>query len=59
MEVLRAIVRPTLAISAWGATIIFMILKIEIPEAWWALIGSITTFYFVQRHIEKKLPPST
>jgi len=53
VEVLRAAVRPVLAISTWGATIFFMAKGTTIPDAWWALVGTITTFYFVQRAAEK------
>jgi len=53
MEWFRAIVRPTLAISSWIATIIFLATGVNIPEAWWALIAAISTFYFVHRHQEK------
>ena len=55
LEFIRAIVRPTLAVSSWIATIIFLRYGVEIPDAWWALLGAITTFYFVNRHDEKKL----
>jgi len=41
-------IRATLAVAAWLATIAFLVLKIEIPDAWWSIVAAITTFYFVQ-----------
>ncbi len=54
IETLRASVRPTLAVSSWAATITFMATNVTIPDAWWALVSAISTFYFVSRHDEKK-----
>ena len=53
MEKLRSVVRPVLAISSWFATIGFLATGILIPDAWWALVAGINTFYFVQRSAEK------
>ena len=39
-------IRASLAISGWLATIAFLLLGIEIPEAWWALVSAISVFYF-------------
>lgn len=54
LELIRGIVRPTLAISAWLATIAFLSRGIPIPDAWWSIVAALTTFYFVQRHEEKR-----
>ncbi len=54
MEILRAVVRPFLALSSWCATIAFLVLGTHIPDAWWAVVSAITTFYFVQRREEKR-----
>jgi hypothetical protein len=54
IEILRAVVRPFLAISCWAATIAFLAAGMDVPEAWWALVAAVSTFYFVQRHEEKK-----
>lgn len=54
IEILRAVVRPFLAISCWAATIAFLATGINVPDAWWALVAAISTFYFVHRHEEKK-----
>jgi len=54
MEAVRAIVRPFLAIVSWCATIAFLVMGIQIPDAWWAVVSAITTFYFVHRHEEKR-----
>ena len=56
VEFIRGIVRPFLAVSAWGATIAFLCLGYNIPGEWWTLVGVISTFYFVHRHEEKKKP---
>ncbi len=53
IELIRAIVRPTLAISAWLATIGFLAAGIAVPDAWWALVAAVSTFYFVQRAQER------
>lgn len=39
-------IRAALAISAWGATIYFITVGITLSEAWWALVGGISVFYF-------------
>lgn len=54
LELIRGIVRPTLAISAWLATIAFLVMGVSIPDAWWSTVATLTTFYFVQRHEEKR-----
>jgi hypothetical protein len=54
MEQLRAAVRPLLALSSWVATIAFLATNVAIPEAWWAIVAAISTFYFVQRRDEKR-----
>ena len=54
IEFIRAVVRPTLAISGWLATIYFLAAGIAIPDAWWAIVAGINVFYFVQRQQEKK-----
>ena len=56
LEFIRGIVRPCLALSAWLATIGFLAARFEIPDAWWALVAAIQTFYFVQRGQEKHSP---
>jgi len=53
MEVLRAVVRPVLALITTAATVTMLLLGIEIPEAWWAIQAAVITFYFTQRHEEK------
>ncbi len=53
-ELIRAVIRPALALSSWGATIAFLATRITIPDAWWALVAAISTFYFVHRHEEKR-----
>ena len=55
IESLRACVRPLLALSCWVATIAFLAANVAIPEAWWALVAAVSTFYFVHRHEEKKV----
>jgi hypothetical protein len=54
IQMLRAVVRPFLAISCWCATIAFLSAGMGVPDAWWALVAAVSTFYFVQRHEEKK-----
>lgn len=54
IEILRAVVRPFLAISCWAATIAFLSAGMSVPDAWWALVAAVSTFYFVHRHEEKK-----
>ena len=39
-------IRASLAVGGWGATIYFLIAGIVIPDAWWAIVATITTFYF-------------
>ena len=57
IEVIRAVVRPGIALGSVAATIIFILYHIPIPEPWWGILGSAITFYFVQRHDEKKVGP--
>ena len=40
-------IRAALAIGAWGATIYFLASSIVIPDAWWAIVATVSTFYFV------------
>jgi len=39
-------VRAFLAVLAWGATVYFLAVGIEIPGAWWAIVGVVSTHYF-------------
>jgi len=39
-------VRATLAVTGWLATIFFLWIGVELPEAWWALVSAISVFYF-------------
>ena len=57
IELIRAIVRPGIALGSVMATVIFIAFRISIPEPWWGILGSAITFYFVQRHDEKKVGP--
>ena len=54
IEMARAIVRPALALGAMGGTLLFLLLGVSIPDAWWGTLSTIITFYFVYRHEEKK-----
>ena len=54
LELIRSIVRPTLAVSAWLATIAFLATGTPLSDAWWSIVATLTTFYFVQRHEEKR-----
>ena len=40
-------IRATIAILMSLATIAFLFLGIEIPDAWWGAYGVIITFYFM------------
>jgi len=40
-------IRAALAVGAWGATIYFLAANIVIPDAWWAIVATVSTFYFV------------
>ncbi len=39
-------IRASLAVGAWGATIYFLIVGVSVPDAWWAVVAMISTFYF-------------
>lgn len=39
-------IRAALALVAWGATVYFLLVGIDIPDAWWAIVGGISVFYF-------------
>jgi len=39
-------VRAVLAVAAWGATIYFLAVDISMPDAWWAIVGAVSVFYF-------------
>jgi len=54
IELVRAIVRPAMALTACVGTAVFIGLDKTIPDAWWAYLGAATTFYFVQRAQERK-----
>lgn len=54
IELIRAIVRPALALTAGPGTLVLVLLGIDIPEGWWGFLGTATTFYFIQRHDEKR-----
>jgi len=54
IEFIRAVVRPTLAISGWLATIYFLAAGIAIPDAWWAIVAAFSAYYFAARSFEKK-----
>jgi hypothetical protein len=45
----RGSVRACLALAAIGATIAQLFLRPDIPDAWWAIMASISTYYFTQR----------
>ena len=53
-ELIRASVRPVMAITSIAATAVFVGKGVDIPDAWWGIAGSVVTFYFVMRHDEKK-----
>ena len=54
IELLRASVRPILALSACLGLLAMLFKGVVVPDAYWAYVGAITTFYFVQRAQEKR-----
>jgi len=42
-------VRGLIALGTLSVTIAMLLLQLPIPDAWWAWIGSIGTFYFVTK----------
>lgn len=39
-------IRAILAVTGWFATVGFLATGIEMPEAWWAMLGVVSVFYF-------------
>lgn len=46
-DYLRPSVRAAIAIGSLAATVVFMLVGTDIPDAWWAIVSSSVTFYFV------------
>ena len=42
-------VRAAIAIIAVGATVGFIQQGVALSEAWWAILASVATFYFMQK----------
>ena len=40
-------IRAALGLLIAGATVAFIVCDIKAPDAWWALLGSVATFYFI------------
>lgn len=39
-------VRAALALIAWIPTVYCVVMGIDIPDAWWAIVGGVSVFYF-------------
>lgn len=46
---IRGLVRPGVTFAVVGATILFLLREMPISDAWWGLLGTVITFYFMSR----------
>lgn len=56
MEWVRAIVRPAITLSGWGLIVALIARGQPVPEPFWALVGTLTAWWFADRRQEGNGP---
>ena len=53
VEIIKALVRPFLATSAWAATLYLIVSGSAVPGELWAIATLLSGFYFGERAVKK------
>lgn len=56
MEMVRAVVRPVVTLSGWGAIIFMLLDGQDVPEWFQVVVVGLSTWWFASRQAEEKKP---